>query len=107
MKVIKNEYNNDLRLKIKGSQNNCFGKRDVEICNFKFVTILHCKKMKKKDVKDRNILKYETLSMIGYFKIFGDLFHYNIKEMTDIFVTKDEYSLSSIEKNLKLSKLIM
>ena len=65
------------------------------------------KKWKKKDVKDRNILKYETLSMIGYFKIFGDLFHYNIKEMTDIFVTKDEYSLSSIEKKLKLSKLIM
>ena len=58
--------------------------------------------MKKKDVKDRNILKYETLSMIGYFKIFGDLFHYNIKEMTDIFVTKDEYSLSSIEKKFEI-----
>ena len=33
------KYNDDYRLKIKGSGKTFFGKTDVEICNSNFVTI--------------------------------------------------------------------
>ena len=91
------KYNDDYRLKIKGSGNTFFGKTDVEICNFNFVTIYECKKINNVNEKNKENIK-------GYVKIFDKKYDYNVNELKNIFVTKDEYksSLSSIKYHFKV-----
>ena len=91
------KYNDDYRLKIKGSGKTFFGKTDVEICNFNFVTIYECKKINNVNEKNKENIK-------GYVKIFDKKYDYNVNELKNIFVTKDEYksSLSSIKYHFKV-----
>ena len=91
------KYNDDYRLKIKGSGKTFFGKTDVEICNFNFVTIYECKKINNVNEKNKENIK-------GYVKMFDKKYDYNVNELKNIFVTKDEYksSLSSIKYHFKI-----
>ena len=97
MKVVEMKYNDDYRLKIKGSGKTFFGKTDVEICNLNFVTIYECKKINNVNEKNKENIK-------GYVKIFDKKYDYNVNELKNIFVTKDEYksSLSSIKYHFKV-----
>ena len=60
MKVIESSYDNDVRLKIKGSRTNAFfGKTNLDIFGLQFVTILHCKKRKKGNLKGEDLVNFE------------------------------------------------
>ena len=61
MKVIESSYDNDVRLKIKGQMNSFFGKIDLDIFGLQFVTILHCKKKIKGNLKEKNLLILKIL----------------------------------------------
>ena len=64
MKVIESSYDNDVRLKIKGSRTNAFfGKTNLDIFGLQFVTILHCKKRKKGNLKGEDLVNFEKNSM--------------------------------------------
>ena len=52
--------------------------------------------------RKKDITKYETISMIGYFKLFEEEYQYNINAMTDIFVTKKEYFLTKIKPKFEI-----
>ena len=62
MKVIESSYDNDVRLKIKGSRMNAFfGKTNLDIFGLQFVTIIHCKKKIKGNLKGKDIRGYTIL----------------------------------------------
>ena len=64
MKVIESSYDNDVRLKIQGSRMNAFfGKTNLDIFGLQFVTILHCKKRKKGNLKGKDLVNFKKNSM--------------------------------------------
>ena len=105
MKIIKNSYENDVRLKIQGSRkNDFFGKIGLDICDLQFVTIIHCKKKKKGNLKGKDLTNFEKNSMIGKLKIHDEDYHYKINEMNEIFVTESEYQTSEIKHHFTIEK---
>ena len=105
MKVIESSYDNDVRLKIKGSRMNAFfGKTNLDIFGLQFVTILHCKKKINGNLKGKELVNFEIFSMIGKLKIRDEDYHYEINEMDEIFVTESEYQTSEIKHHFTIEK---
>ena len=105
MKVIESSYDNDVRLKIKGSRMNAFfGKTNLDIFGLQFVTILHCKKKIKGNLKGKELVNFENFSMIGKLKIRDEDYHYEINEMDEIFVTESEFQTSEIQHHFTIEK---
>ena len=103
MKVIQSSYDNDVRLKIKGSGVNAFfGKTNLNIFGLQFVTILHCKKKKKGNLKGEDLANFENFSMFGKLKIHDEDYHYKINELNEIFVTESEYR--TVEHHFAIEK---
>ena len=103
MKVIESSYDNDVRLKIKGQMNSFFGKIDLDIFGLQFVTIFHCKKRKKGNLKGEDLVNFENFSMFGNIKIRDKDYHYDINEMDEMFVTESEFS-SEIQHHFEIEK---
>ena len=103
MKVVQSSYDNDVRLKIKGSLKNAFfGKTNLNIFGLQFVTIFHCKKKIKGNLKGKDLANFENFSMFGKLKIHDKDYHYEITEMNEIFVTESEYH--TVEHHFEIEK---
>ena len=106
MKIIENSYENDVRLKIQGSRKNSFfGKTDLDIFDLQFVTIIHCKKKIKGNLKGKDLTNFEKNSMIEKLKIHDEDYHYKINEMNEIFVTEIEYITSKVQHHFTIEKV--
>ena len=102
MKVVESSYDNDVRLTIKGQKNSFFGKTNLNIFGLQFVTIFHCKKRKKGNLKGEDLANFENFSMFGKLKIHDEDYHYEITEMNEIFVTESEYR--TVEHHFEIEK---
>ena len=68
------------------------------------MTIFHCKKKIKGNLKGKELANFGNFSIIGKLKLHDEDYHYEINETNEIFITESEYQTSEIQHHFTIKK---